>query len=499
MISKLQRISVSALLMGILAVLCHPTFVNAAWQQPPHQFPGIGIGDGPPIASDDSGHAFALPGNFPSIGASYFSEGVWSDPPTVIGTASASSIDVAMDNGGTAVGIWFDSVAGTVETARFDGASWSTPNPDPLDTLSPSDFVTVAISMNGPNQAAAMWVDDNTSTVSSSVLISGSWSMVTPIGTGNTNPSIAYSANNSIVTGWLDTAAGTTVNNFTGGIWQGPVVLDPTGSNPVVGIDADGNALAVWTTSAGAVVYSAFNGSSWSVPLVISGTAGNSQVSLGMTPSGTAVATWMTGTFAGFSSSYNGISWSTPIQITPGPIGTGFNRFLSLDVADNGNALAVWTITASPLEIRSSRLPLGGNVWGPEEFVASVSRDITSLHASLSEDGIGFASWALVEIPVQFATASLRTAPPTNLHGSTCTNKFVTQSDHVNIITWLPSSDPAVVVYNLYRNGDLIATIPAQGPYAYFDHNRCTRIEDTYTLIAVDVNGVESVPVSITM
>lgn len=498
MISKWQRFCIFLLTMGILASLWHPTFVNAAWQQPPHQFPDFGSGNGPPVASDAFGHAFALPSNAPNgtIGASLFSSGIWSDPPQTIGLGSFDSIDVAMDNGGTALGIWHDVGANEIKTASFNGISWSTPNPNPLATT--IGGVEVAVSMNGPNQGVAMWIDDTTRLVRSSFFFAGNWSLVNNLGTGDFDPSIAYSANNTAVAGWFDIVLGTTVNNFTGGLWQGPIVLDPAGGSPVVGIDSSGKALAVWTNSSGNVVFSVFNGTSWSITQGIAATTGNDTLSLVMTPGGTAVATWIGSSLGGFSSSYNGFFWSAPIQITGGPIGTGFNKFLSLSVSDNGNALAVWTITASPLEIRSSRLALGGTAWTPQEFVASVSRDITFLDSSLSENGIGFASWALVEIPEQFATASIPPPGPSNMQGIACKNRFAMQTECVNTITWTPSRDPAVVAYYLRRNGILIAVIPAQGPYIYVDHDRC-KVVDTYTLTAVYPGGEESLPVSITL
>jgi YVTN family beta-propeller protein len=89
------------------------------------------------------------------------------------------------------------------------------------------------------------------------------------------------------------------------------------------------------------------------------------------------------------------------------------------------------------------------------------------------------------------------TAPPTHFVGFVIKNKFLTQTDYIHKLRWTPSTDPAITEYLLYRNGTLIAIIPATGPFVYLDHNRSKHKPDTYMLIAVDQNGIQSQPVTV--
>lgn len=89
-------------------------------------------------------------------------------------------------------------------------------------------------------------------------------------------------------------------------------------------------------------------------------------------------------------------------------------------------------------------------------------------------------------------------AGPTNFKGVVIKNKFLTQTDYIHHLTWTPSSDPNIVGYSLFRNGKLIATIPATGPFEFNDHDR-KNDRDTYTLIAFDSQGFESAPVTTTV
>ena len=84
--------------------------------------------------------------------------------------------------------------------------------------------------------------------------------------------------------------------------------------------------------------------------------------------------------------------------------------------------------------------------------------------------------------------------PPINFTGCATKNKFLTQTELINILTWSPSSDPTVISYRLYQNGVLVATIASNGPYEVTLHNRVPHVIYVYTLTAVNALG-ESLPV----
>ncbi len=83
-------------------------------------------------------------------------------------------------------------------------------------------------------------------------------------------------------------------------------------------------------------------------------------------------------------------------------------------------------------------------------------------------------------------------SPPSNFKGKIIKREFATQTEYIHRLTWDPSPDVSVVSYRLFRNGRLIATIPAQGPFAFNDHNRKKCQVDVYTLVAINSNGLES-------
>lgn len=88
-------------------------------------------------------------------------------------------------------------------------------------------------------------------------------------------------------------------------------------------------------------------------------------------------------------------------------------------------------------------------------------------------------------------------SPPTNFIEKLIKEEFATHTDYIIRLTWIPSSDPNVIGYKLFRNGVLIATIPASGPFKFDDCRKNKK--DTYTLIAFDAEGFESIPVTATV
>lgn len=88
-------------------------------------------------------------------------------------------------------------------------------------------------------------------------------------------------------------------------------------------------------------------------------------------------------------------------------------------------------------------------------------------------------------------------SPPTNFSGKLIKEEFATHTDYIIRLTWTPSTDPNVIGYKLFRNGVLIATIPGSGPFKYEECKKHKK--DTYTLIAFDAQGFESIPVTTTV
>ncbi len=89
--------------------------------------------------------------------------------------------------------------------------------------------------------------------------------------------------------------------------------------------------------------------------------------------------------------------------------------------------------------------------------------------------------------------------PASNFKGIRVVNKFATQKEFTDVLTWTPSSDPTVVSYRIYVNGVLERTIPALGPYRAEFKNRCDNLTYVYRLVAVSNFGVESSPLFVTL
>lgn len=90
-------------------------------------------------------------------------------------------------------------------------------------------------------------------------------------------------------------------------------------------------------------------------------------------------------------------------------------------------------------------------------------------------------------------------SPPRNLTGRIIENRFLLQEDRIHHIQWTPSQDPTVIFYKVYRNGTLVATIPANGSLSYDDHNRSSKIADVYSVNSVNTNNNESTFATITL
>lgn len=89
---------------------------------------------------------------------------------------------------------------------------------------------------------------------------------------------------------------------------------------------------------------------------------------------------------------------------------------------------------------------------------------------------------------------SSQTIQPLQFVGEVVKNIFLTQIDYVHRLRWTSTSDTTIVAYFLLRNGQLLARIPINGPHVYNDHNRKKHEQDTYTLIPVNAQGVQSIP-----
>jgi hypothetical protein len=89
---------------------------------------------------------------------------------------------------------------------------------------------------------------------------------------------------------------------------------------------------------------------------------------------------------------------------------------------------------------------------------------------------------------------------PTSLQGTQVRNRFFTQTDIINVITWsAPESGTAPTSYQVYRDNvnTLIGTVSASQPLRFADHNRSPGVVYTYYVVSIDANQDSSAPVSV--
>ena len=90
--------------------------------------------------------------------------------------------------------------------------------------------------------------------------------------------------------------------------------------------------------------------------------------------------------------------------------------------------------------------------------------------------------------------------PPSNLTGRQKKNNCGVRYEWFNDLKWPPPtlSETEVSSYNIYRNGEKIATLPASTLH-YEDHNRKKGVKTLYSVATLNVQASESSSVNITV
>ncbi len=81
-------------------------------------------------------------------------------------------------------------------------------------------------------------------------------------------------------------------------------------------------------------------------------------------------------------------------------------------------------------------------------------------------------------------------------------NRYLTQTDFVNKLTWTTSGTSLPVNYAIYRDAgltDLAGTVSSTEPFTFFDHNRIPNVTYTYYIVGTNAVGTTSDPVAVTV
>lgn len=504
-------IRVFSMFMALLGGILCPTEGSAlVWQIPPVTFTtAVNKFD---LAADPLGNAFtAWSDTSGNLFVSRFSNAAAAYGPTVTVSSDGgvSQLSIATDASQTALLVWYDEILGQILTSFYNGTTWVTPLPTPLDTIPFLGFSAgPSVSMNGSGNGLAAWRNGNIGTPPGDIIVSffngitqtwGALQTLTPTGTGGFAPVSAYSANGTAVVIWEDGSSNLVASNFNGISWT--VTPPIIASNIFDGIydvkmDAAGHALVTYEDSITGDLFSTYyNGTTWSVPVDVSTAPVATTVSMAFSPGGVGFTVWVNAGGMAFYSQFTEAaggasgSWSAPVQFAS-------NAFEATVAVDSfGNALFAWQDETSHTAF-SILKPFGGPLGAPDVVATSVS-NLQPILSALADNGRGFVDGLtpVGEGNALLGTFTILPSPtPLIVSASVCTDKFASQSDRINIITWFPSFDPTVANYLLNRNGVLIAVIPASGPFIFLDHNRCKGVTDTYTLTPVDAFGTPLAP-----
>ncbi|WP_075882835.1 DUF7507 domain-containing protein [Candidatus Protochlamydia sp. W-9] len=90
--------------------------------------------------------------------------------------------------------------------------------------------------------------------------------------------------------------------------------------------------------------------------------------------------------------------------------------------------------------------------------------------------------------------------PPRSLHGYRTSNRFVNQTDYIDVLQWkLPLSGESPIGYKIFSDENLKKLV-AKIPYnttEYYIHNRRKQSSYTYYIVSVDQFGRVSLPISV--
>lgn len=473
------------------------------WKTPPDVFsPGPNGGDFG-LAVDPNGNAFTAWVDSGNLFVSRFSNATQSYGPavTISLSGTVTAIGIATDATGTALLVWKDLNLPSVFSAYYNGTTWVTPTPSPLDNVSSGLGSGPSVSMDGSGHGLVVWQDLDGVTpgdIRASFFDPNtiSWGPFTTLSTGGTNPIADFSSDGTAVAVFSDAASNLLASNFDGLVWSAVPTTIGTAISPFaqygVKIDAAGNAVALWIDSATSNIFSSYFTGVWGTPDNVSQgiIPVDGLFSFDMAPTGYAIAVWSNGTSGFYSEFFGGGGvWTTPL-----PFSIVATR-AAVAVDSVGNALMVYNTPGGAFSILK---PFGAPL-GTPDLISPDSAALQVVFAGLADNGRGFVDGG--EFGDGFesiaGTYTLIALPSPIISGSVCKDKFASQADRIHIITWIPSTDPGVFAYFLRRNGELIAIIPATGPFIYFDHNRCNTT-DTYSLTAVTAAG-ESPPAVVTL
>lgn len=364
----------------------------------------------------------------------------------------------------------------------------------------------------------AAWNDpSNNNYPTFSIYSNGIWSVPSPINTSidvSVDVFLCYnSINNQVFATWAGNAGTPTFSIYSGGAWSAATFIDAGGTlglNVFACFNSQQNQIiATWSdiNNNDLPTYSIYNGSTWSPAAVIT----LSGIALNVFPTynsltNEVIATWVDDANSSYPtySIYDGSIWTTPALIAASPVeGIALTLFTCYDSLHN-QIFAAWPADPECSPVYSI---FSGGVWNPQAYInvepPGILQNIFLSYNSLNDEIMATWTDCITFLPYFsiYSDTAESIMPPINLKGCQLRNRFATQTEYFDILSWsAPLTGAAPAFYRIYRENltALIGVVPGHAPLKFEDHN-LRKQTYTYYITSVDSNGNESLPAIMTV
>ena len=496
------------------------TFNGISWSSPTN-ISASGGGVQPFVAINSAGQAAAVWVDGDAF-ASNFNGTSWSSPAT-LSSNSAFGASVAINDANQAVAVFYEgepSGAINVESSFFNGTSWGP------EIFVDTGFIfanegQTSVGLDSAGNAYADWLFSDPSGVYNICFASffnqatqtwGTRTQLSPMGADTLQPVMAVNPAGNAIAAFVSVSSGVdavfAVESFIESDLS-TVVANPTH------VAADGVSPSTITVTlfdnmsipivGHTVSLAALNGSS-----VISPPSGPSdsfgRVTFTVTDTVIETVSYQatdetTGTVIEQIAEVNFVTpevTNSTVVASPTSVvanGTSFST-ITVTLSDGGVPLAGHTVTLAAANGSSIITPTTGVTDNAGQFSFQVRDAVVEIVTYIATD-LTTSVTILQTAQVNFTPVIPPPLPPSNFAGKRVRNRFATQTEFIDRLTWTPSPDTSVVAYYIFNGNSLVAIIPATGPFVIEVHNRNKDVTYTYTLFAVDGSGVTSIPVSI--
>jgi hypothetical protein len=433
---------------------------------------------------------------------------------SVTGTATTNNVNISCnDNTGVCLATWCDENNGFFPTYSFftPSSGWG---PAATITTTSTTIREVITSCNPTNGTfLASWRDDTTGDPTYSIFTPGSgWSASASISVSSQafrNVSNSFDSQTSqFLANWVDSTTSFPTYSFftTGSGWSpaAPITNSNTAVQNVFTIfnPEAGIILAAWTDqTTHNPFYSLFESGTWSPAAAISTSStvfSSVNVSCNTT-TGQFIAAWSDPNNNLFLPTYSlfnaGTGW-TPIARISELAQVNFNVAVSYDSITN-QYLAFWS--AFPIDDPVFAVFNPGLGWGSPTIISTTSIPAQDVHAAFDIQTGQFVSvWGDSNLDNDPVYSLLTYFPPPP---SSVTGKIVCHHKKPIVeLTWTPPSITASITsYQITRNGTVIGSVAATGPFVFRDRKFCKKGVNVYTITSVTAFGVQSPPATVTL